>query len=153
MACNRTWWCRPVCPRRRKPTSSWKSTATVPSRARPCWSVDGLIGDALLEVAASYHVSYDEIIRIALLTSAFFVATVIHVSVGPTSVHLVLNGLVGVLLGWRAGLAIPVALFLQAVLLGHGGLYSLGVNACVFTFPALLGGGLFHLLNRPAWLR
>ena len=48
-------------------------------------------------------------------------------------------------LGWRAGLAIPVGLFLQAVLLGHGGISTLGVNACVMTLPALAAGGLFRV--------
>jgi len=100
-----------------------------------------------------WRVRDEEIPRIALLTSAFFVASLIHVRLGPTSVHLLLNGLVGVILGWRAGLAIPVGLALQAVLLGHGGFSTIGVNASVMTIPALLCGGLFSLLRRAPWLR
>ena len=72
------------------------------------------------------------------MAAAFFVATLIHVKVGPTSVHLLLNGLVGVILGRRAPLAIAVGLFLQAALLGHGGFLPLGVNTCVMSLPALL---------------
>jgi cobalt/nickel transport system permease protein len=37
---------------------------------------------------------------------------------------------------------------LQAALLGHGGISSLGVNACVMTLPALAAGGLFRALHR-----
>jgi cobalt/nickel transport system permease protein len=90
---------------------------------------------------------------VALLTAAFFVASLVHVRVGPTSAHLLLNGLVGVLLGWRAGLAIPVGLFLQAALIGHGGFTTLGVNACVMTLPALLAAWLFALLQGVPWVR
>jgi cobalt/nickel transport system permease protein len=73
----------------------------------------------------------------------------IHIRVGPTSVHLLLNGLVGVILGKRACVAIPVAIVLQAVLLGHGGFQTLGVNAVVITLPALFAGWFFHA-NRHA---
>src|SRR5207249_3719500 len=72
----------------------------------------------------------------------------VHVRVGPTSVHLLLNGLVGVILGRYAGVAIPVGLFLQALLIGHGGLDALGVNTCILAGPAVLGGLLFAGLRR-----
>ena len=62
----------------------------------------------------------EEVPRIALLTAAFFVASSIHVKVGPTSAHLLLNGLVGVVLGWRAPLAIVIGVTLQALLIPHG---------------------------------
>ncbi|MFN4258604.1 MAG: energy-coupling factor ABC transporter permease, partial [Gemmataceae bacterium] len=67
--------------------------------------------------------------------------------------HLLLNGLVGVLLGWRAALAIPVGLLLQAALIGHGGYSTLGVNSCILTVPALLAWGAWQGLHRVAWLR
>src|SRR4051812_50102058 len=46
-----------------------------------------------------------EIPRIALLSAAFFVASLIHVPAGVVKVHLLLNGLMGVVLGRPAGLA------------------------------------------------
>src|SRR5205823_13141938 len=107
------------------------------------WLAGGFALAAVLALLAAYRVRDEEIPRIALLTAAFFVASLIHVRLGPTSVHLLLNGLVGVVLGRRAGLAILVGLTLQAVLLGHGGFTTIGVNACVLTYPALLAGPLF----------
>jgi cobalt/nickel transport system permease protein len=80
----------------------------------------------------------------ALLTAAFFVATLIHVRLGPTSVHLLLNGLVGVILGRRACLSIPIGVALQAFLLGHGGLSTIGVNSGIMLVPALLARPLYQ---------
>jgi cobalt/nickel transport system permease protein len=114
------------------------------------WAVAGFCGMIVLMLVACYRVRDEEIPRIALMTAAFFVASLIHIRVGPTSVHLLLNGLVGVVLGRRAGLAIPLGLFLQAALLGHGGFTSLGVNSCVMTIPALAAGAVSGLFWRVA---
>ncbi len=83
--------------------------------------------------------------KVALLTSAFFVASWINIPVPPTSVHLILNGLMGVILGWYAMPAIVVGLFLQAVMFQHGGLTTLGVNAAMMGIPALGGYAIFQL--------
>jgi ABC-type Co2+ transport system permease subunit len=58
-----------------------------------------------------------------------------------------------VVLGRRAALAIPVGLLLQAVLIGHGGFTTLGVNSCLMVLPALLAGLLFAGLCRLPGLR
>jgi cobalt/nickel transport system permease protein len=50
----------------------------------------------------------------------------------------VLNGLMGIFLGWGAFPAILVGTTLQAVLFQFGGLTSLGVNTFNMTLPALL---------------
>jgi cobalt/nickel transport system permease protein len=83
----------------------------------------------------------------ALLTSAFFVASWIHIPVPPTSVHLVLNGLMGAVLGYYAFPAILIGLFFQAVMFQHGGLSTLGVNATIMGVPALLAFYIFRLRN------
>ena len=87
----------------------------------------------------------DDIPRAALFAAVFFVASLIHIRVGPTSVHLLLNGLVGLTLGWWACLVIPAGLVLQAALLGHGDVSTLGVNTCVLLAPALLARWLYQL--------
>ena len=85
--------------------------------------------------------------KASLLTAAFFVASWIHIPIPPTSVHLVLNGLMGVILGYYAFPAILIGLFFQAVLFQHGGLSTLGVNAIVMGLPALVAYHLFQLRN------
>ncbi len=83
--------------------------------------------------------------KASLLTAVFFMASLIHIPVPPASVHLVLSGLMGVVLGWYAFPAILVGLFLQAVMFQHGGLTALGVNGCIIGVPALLAHQIFGL--------
>jgi cobalt/nickel transport system permease protein len=86
----------------------------------------------------------DDIPKISILTAAFFVASLIHVSLGPTSVHLILNGLMGVVLGLMAYPAMFIGLLLQALLFQHGGITTLGVNTMVMGIPALVVHFIFR---------
>lgn len=81
---------------------------------------------------------YDRLPQVAILSAAFFMASMVHVPIGPSSVHLILNGLLGILLGWAAFPAILIGLTLQAVLFQYGGLTSLGVNTLNMALPALV---------------
>lgn len=83
--------------------------------------------------------------KASLLTAAFFVASWIHIPVPPTSVHLVLNGLLGAMLGYFAFPAILIGLFFQAIMFQHGGLTTLGVNAVIMGVPALIAHYIFRL--------
>lgn len=100
---------------------------------------------ALYKIKRCYKSPRAGIPRASLLTAAFFTASLVHIPLPPASVHLVLSGLVGVILGWYAFPAILVGLFLQAVMFQHGGLTTLGVNACLMGLPALLSHRLFQL--------
>ena len=88
---------------------------------------------------------YSHLLTVAVLASAFFTGSLIHVPLGPGSVHLILNGLLGAFLGWGVFPALFVALLLQAVLFQFGGIAVLGVNVFCMAFPALL----CHYLFRP----
>lgn len=99
---------------------------------------------------------YDHIAKAGMLSAAFFVASLIHVPIGPSNVHLVLNGIVGLLLGWAAFPAILVALILQAVLFQFGGITTLGVNTIIMALPAVICsyafGPLIHKKNPVAMI-
>jgi len=96
---------------------------------------------------------YDRVPQVGLVAAAFFVASLIHVPVGPANVHLILNGLCGLLLGWAAFPAILVGLLLQAVLFQFGGLTTLGVNTVIMALPAVVCFYLFGRLVRNASLK
>jgi cobalt/nickel transport system permease protein len=85
----------------------------------------------------------DKIPQVAVLTSAFFVASLIRVPIGPSAVHLVLNGLLGLVLGWTAFPAILVGVALQGFIFQFGGLTTLGINTFVMAAPAVFCNYLF----------
>lgn len=94
------------------------------------------------------RMDYERLPEVAILSSVFFVASLIHVPIGPSAAHLVLTGLCGALLGWMAFPAIFVGLSLQAILFGFGGVTTLGINTFNMAFPAVILGMLLrHFLN------
>ena len=80
----------------------------------------------------------DKLALTALFSAAFFVASTIHIPVGIGSVHLILNGIAGLFLGWRVFPAFLIALTLQALMFSFGGLAVLGVNLCIMALPAVV---------------
>lgn len=76
--------------------------------------------------------------RAALVAAVFFAGSLVSIPVPPTSVHLMLSGLVGVLLGWLAVPVVLIGLFFQAILFGHGGVTTLGLNGLILGLPALV---------------
>ena len=111
--------------------------------------ISGIALSALGVAAGLRKLDYDRIPRAGILAASFFVASLIHVPVGPSSVHLILNGIVGLILGWGAFPAILVALALQAVFFQFGGITTLGINTLIMALPAVVGYYLFsHLLRR-----
>ncbi|MEN9205334.1 MAG: cobalt transporter CbiM [Thermostichales cyanobacterium BF4_bins_65] len=122
-----------------------------PSLWIPGWGISGLwLGLNLRQIQHRGDPGRD-LPRASLLTAVFFLAGSVQVPVPPASVHLLLNGLLGVLLGPWALPAITVGLLLQAITFGHGGLTSLGVNILIMGIPALLAGWLYRL-SRGSWL-
>lgn len=112
------------------------------------YGLSGLLTWHCLRRVKRYPNPTAQVPKAALLAAAFFVVSSIQIPVPPVSLHLVLNGLLGAVLGYYSFLAILVGLFFQALFLGHGGLTVLGVNAMIIGFPALLGHGAFQLSQR-----
>ena len=101
-----------------------------------------LVGGALVSVGllavALRRLDYEHLPQAAVLSAAFFVSSLINIPLGPGSVHLLLNGLMGLLLGWTAVPALFVALLLQAAFFGFGGVVVIGVNTANIALPALV---------------
>lgn len=112
-------------------------------------SVPALVGAALVGAAGVAiglrRLGEAQLPLAGLLGAAFFVASTIHVPVGVGSVHLILNGLAGLLLGWAAFPVFFVALLLQAALFSFGGFAVLGANLVIMALPAVLA---HHALRR-----
>jgi len=105
-------------------------------------STEVIVGGAVLTVAGLglglKKLDVERIPAAGVLSATFFIASLIHVPIGPSSVHLILNGMAGLILGWAAFPALFVGLLLQAVFFGFGGVTVLGVNTVVIALPAVL---------------
>ena len=103
-----------------------------------------LIGGAVLAAAGVAwglrHLDDRSIPRAAILSAAFFAGSLVAIPAGPSSVHLLLSGLMGIMLGPATFAAVTVALLLQALLFGFGGLTTLGVNVFNIAAPGVLLG-------------
>ena len=86
--------------------------------------------------------------RASVMAAAFFVVSWIHIPLPPVSVHPVLAGLMGIVLGWFAVPAVLIGLFFQAVMFGHGGITTLGLNTVAMGGAALTSWFLFRAVRR-----
>ncbi|MGD9368522.1 MAG: cobalt transporter CbiM [Desulfobacteraceae bacterium] len=115
-----------------------------------------LISGAALATAGTAiglkKLDYERIAQAGILAAAFFVASLVHVPIGPSSVHLIMNGIIGLLLGWGAFPVILVALLLQGIFFQYGGITTLGVNTVIMAAPAVIVYYLFGRWTRtPGW--
>jgi cobalt/nickel transport system permease protein len=107
--------------------------------------ISGWAATAVLAGVTMRKMDMEEVPKLAVIAGVFFVASLIRFPIGAASVHLILNGLVGVILGKRAFPAIMLGLILQAILFGHGGVSVIGVNALMLGGGALCAYGLWQL--------
>lgn len=103
----------------------------------------------------AYSLKYIKNSNIALISAmgaVFFLSSFIHIPLGPTQIHLILIGVIGIILGKFVFLSIVIALVLQGTLLGYGGLTSLGANLIIMALPSyiiyiLVKKGFLNFLN------
>lgn len=107
-------------------------------------TIGGYLVSGALVAWSARRTSSEDLPKLAVVTAAFFVASLIHIPFGPTSVHLLIPGLTGALLGPAAFLSIGLGLILQSLLFQFGGLTALGANALMMGLPALACGWFFH---------
>lgn len=111
----------------------------------PTILIGGAVASAIFVGLALKNLKHQDIPKTAVLSALFFIASFIHVPIGVTSVHLLLGGLVGIFLGFGAFLAIFVALFLQGVLFGYGGITTLGINTLILALPTIVS---FYIVQK-----
>src|SRR5271166_4890268 len=90
----------------------------------------------------------DQIPKAAVLGSAFFVASAIQVPMFGSSVHLVLSGLMGLVLGWAVFPTVLVGLILQLAFFSIAGPTVLGINTLIMALPGVICYYLFRSFVR-----
>jgi len=68
--------------------------------------VVGAVGAAVGVAVGLKKIEMNDIPRVGIVSAALFVASLIHINVGPVSVHLILNGVGGLSLGCNCFLPI-----------------------------------------------
>jgi cobalt/nickel transport system permease protein len=116
-------------------------------------AIGGYAASGLLVFWSARRSRSRDLPKLAVMTAAFFVASLVHVPFGPTSVHLILPGLTGALLGPSAFLCIGLGLLLQSLLFQFGGITALGANSLMMGVPALICGWFFQKLRGSTPLR
>lgn len=116
-------------------------------------TVGAYVVSAGLAAWSARRTGSEDLPKVAVVTSAFFVASLIHVPLGPTSVHLLMSGLAGALLGPVAFLSIGLGLLLQSMLFQFGGLTAMGANALMMGLPAMACGWFFQKYKGRTQLR
>jgi cobalt/nickel transport system permease protein len=107
-------------------------------------TIGGYVASAALTAWSAHRTRSEDLPKLAVMTAAFFVASLVCVPFGPTSVHLIIPGLTGALLGPSAFLSISLGLLLQSLLFQFGGLTALGANALMMGLPAMVCGWFFQ---------
>jgi cobalt/nickel transport system permease protein len=105
---------------------------------KPELIVGGFAVSAAIGAYTLRKIKKDDFAKVSLLSACFFISSVIHIPVPPTSIHLIMGALIGIILGSSAFIAILIGLVFQALMFQHGGILALGVNAFNIGFPAFL---------------
>ena len=115
--------------------------------------VDGVVSNPIVAVATVAagvavavglrRVQPDDVPKIALLSAAFFVASLMRVPIGPGAAHLMLTGLMGMLLGPMIFPAVLAGLLMQSLVFGFGGVSVLGLNLLNVALPGYLAYLIF----------
>lgn len=86
----------------------------------------------------------EDIPKISLMAGTFFAVSLIMIPIPPSSVHPLMCGLIGIVLGKKSPLAFFPALLLQALLFQHGGLTTLGANTLMLSVSSMLSAFIFY---------
>ncbi|SMH26848.1 energy-coupling factor ABC transporter permease [Mesorhizobium australicum] len=119
------------------------------SSSTPVLVGGGVVTAALLGWSVR-ELDEDSLPKVAVVAALFFIVSLINVPIGATTTHLLLTGLMGLVIGRATVPAVFIALVLQAVFFGFGGISTLGVNTVDMALPAVLWALAFAPLMRRA---
>ena len=106
-----------------------------------------LLAGAVVAAAGTFvglrRLDEEQIPKAAVLGSAFFIVATIQVPLFHSSVHLILSGLMGLVLGWAVFPVVLVGLILQMAFFSIGGPTVLGLNTVIMALPGVVCYYLF----------
>jgi cobalt/nickel transport system permease protein len=111
--------------------------------AGQCLLAAGAVAAAAGTFIGLRRLEEEQIPKAAVLGSAFFVASAMQVPLGGSSIHLVLSGLMGLVLGWAVFPVVLVGLILQMAFFSIAGPTVLGLNTVIMALPGVVCYYLF----------
>ncbi|MCX7920446.1 MAG: cobalt transporter CbiM [Clostridia bacterium] len=118
---------------------SFQTSLPILGTMIPLWSV------AINKVKQT--LSMRQIPLLSLCAAFSFVIMMFNIPVGPSSVHAVGAVFIAVLLGpWPACIAVSIALIIQAVMFGDGGIWAIGANCFNIAFAMPFTGYFVYKL-------
>ena len=120
------------------------SEGILTTPAGQCVLAAGAVAAAAGTFVGLRRLDEEQIPKAAVLGSAFFVASAIQVPLLGSSVHLILSGLMGLVLGWAIFPVVLVGLILQMAFFGIGGPTVLGLNTVIMALPGVICHYLFR---------
>lgn len=109
-------------------------------------------GAGLAVMWGAWRLVDEDLIRCGLFGALVLTASLIHIPMGGTSVHLLGLGIIGAVLGKRVFPALAASLVLQALFLGYGGIGTLGASILAMGIPAWLAGLAIRRIPRATGL-
>jgi cobalt/nickel transport system permease protein len=113
------------------------SEGILTTPAGQCVLAAGAVAAAAGTFVGLRQLDEEQIPKAAVLGSAFFVASAIQVPLGGSSVHLLLSGLMGLVLGWAVFPVVLVGLILQMAFFSIAGPTVLGLNTVIMALPGV----------------
>ncbi len=114
---------------------------------KPELFIGGYIISAGLSYISLKKINQEDIPKTAIMTASFFVTSLINIPIGGVSIHLSLNGLMGIVLGQLSIISIVIGLFLQSIMFQHGGVTMIGLTSLSLGLPAFIVHLIFKRLK------
>ncbi len=106
--------------------------------------ITGAVGTVIGTAWGLKRLNEENLAITGVLSATFFVASLVKVPVLVSSVHLMLGGLLAMVLGPLTFPAVLIAVVLQTVFFGFGGVLVLGVNVLNVALPSIVVASLLR---------
>ncbi len=115
----------------------------------------GFAVTAVVAAVTMRKMDVEEVPKVSVVTAVFFIASLLRIPslVPGVSIHLMLIGLAGVVLGKRGFAAVMLGIVLQAIIFGHGGVTVIGINSMMLGGGALIAFAVWQLRHHFSFSR
>lgn len=104
----------------------------------------GILSLGIVLLAIKKGALQEKLPRISMIAALVFISSLMRIPMGMATVHFSFVGLAGIMLGPSSFIAVSLAVFLQWILLFHGGITTMGINMFTMGTSALAAYAVFY---------